>query len=714
MFLDRVKIWVRAGDGGDGAATFRQEAHVPRGGPDGGDGGRGGSILVRVDPGLTTLRDFQYRHHFKATARRPRHEGAPARQGRRRPRSSRSRPARRSSTTPPARSSRTSSRPARRRWSRAAAAAASATPTSRPRPTRRPSTPRRASPARSTGCGSSSGSSPTSASSACRMPASRRCWPRSPRRRPRSPTTRSRPSSRTSASWTSATRTNAGRPSPTCPGLIEGASSGAGLGPRVPAPRRADADPRPPGRRRVARPGLGPRGHPRGAAAARPGAAREADPRRVQQDRPARRARGVAGVPGGPRGRGSRGRGHRRVDRGGAGHAPCPRRRRCSRRPRSSPSRPSPPASSSTGSMRWATASRSSATRTARSGCAASASSGPRPRPTSTSRSRRSGSSAALARLGIDAELRRAGDRAGRPRAHRRGRARVGAAAVGGRVTADARRPLGVFGGTFDPIHVAHLAVAEAARDALGLERVLFIPNRQPPHKPDQAVTPGRRPPGDGAGRHRRQPGVRGEHDRDRPRRAVVHGRHAGGAAGGAARGRGVRGAGADPVGRGRSPGLATWHEPARVLELATLVVAPRDGFPDVDAAAIARTGAGRRRPGSSCSTARGCGCRPPTSGRAPRPGGRCATSSRMRSRRISATMGSTPNPGGPIDRDRPRAQRPRRRRAVACPSADGLPHRERPPPRPATAPRWTSPAASSSWPRTRRPPTSCCSSSRR
>ncbi|MBA2315470.1 MAG: GTPase ObgE [Chloroflexi bacterium] len=67
MFLDRVKIWVRAGDGGAGAATFRQEAHVPRGGPDGGDGGRGGSVHVRVDPGQTTLRDFQYRHHFKAT-----------------------------------------------------------------------------------------------------------------------------------------------------------------------------------------------------------------------------------------------------------------------------------------------------------------------------------------------------------------------------------------------------------------------------------------------------------------------------------------------------------------------------------------------------------------------------------------------------------------------------------------------------------------------
>lgn len=67
MFLDRVKIWIHAGAGGDGAATFRQEAHVPRGGPDGGDGGRGGSVRLQVDPGQTTLRDFQYRHHFKAT-----------------------------------------------------------------------------------------------------------------------------------------------------------------------------------------------------------------------------------------------------------------------------------------------------------------------------------------------------------------------------------------------------------------------------------------------------------------------------------------------------------------------------------------------------------------------------------------------------------------------------------------------------------------------
>jgi GTP-binding protein len=67
MFLDRVKVLLKAGGGGGGASTFRREAHVPRGGPDGGDGGRGSSILFRVDAGQTTLRDFQYRHHYRAT-----------------------------------------------------------------------------------------------------------------------------------------------------------------------------------------------------------------------------------------------------------------------------------------------------------------------------------------------------------------------------------------------------------------------------------------------------------------------------------------------------------------------------------------------------------------------------------------------------------------------------------------------------------------------
>jgi GTP-binding protein len=68
MFLDDVTITVQAGDGGDGASTFRREAHVPLGGPDGGDGGRGGSVYLRVDAGQTMLRDYRYRHHFKADA----------------------------------------------------------------------------------------------------------------------------------------------------------------------------------------------------------------------------------------------------------------------------------------------------------------------------------------------------------------------------------------------------------------------------------------------------------------------------------------------------------------------------------------------------------------------------------------------------------------------------------------------------------------------
>ena len=66
MFLDRVDLTVLAGKGGDGAATFRREAHVPRGGPDGGDGGRGGSAYLVVDVGQTMLIDYRYKHHFRA------------------------------------------------------------------------------------------------------------------------------------------------------------------------------------------------------------------------------------------------------------------------------------------------------------------------------------------------------------------------------------------------------------------------------------------------------------------------------------------------------------------------------------------------------------------------------------------------------------------------------------------------------------------------
>ena len=146
---------------------------------------------------------------------------------------------------------------------------------------------------------------------------------------------------------------------------------------------------------------------------------------------------------------------------------------------------------------------------------------------------------------------------------------------------------LGVFGGTFDPIHIAHLAVAEAARDALGLERVLFIPNRQPPHKPDQAVTPAADRLAMVQAAIADNPVFEAsslEIDREGPSYTADTLR--------------VLRAAQDELGESDElalilsaealAGLASWHDPARVLALARLVVAPRDGFPDLDAAAIA------------------------------------------------------------------------------------------------------------------------------
>lgn len=66
MFVDKAKIYVKGGNGGDGLVAFRRELYVPEGGPAGGDGGDGGDVIFRVDEGLRTLVDFKYQKHFKA------------------------------------------------------------------------------------------------------------------------------------------------------------------------------------------------------------------------------------------------------------------------------------------------------------------------------------------------------------------------------------------------------------------------------------------------------------------------------------------------------------------------------------------------------------------------------------------------------------------------------------------------------------------------
>lgn len=140
------------------------------------------------------------------------------------------------------------------------------------------------------------------------------------------------------------------------------------------------------------------------------------------------------------------------------------------------------------------------------------------------------------------------------------------------------RGATGVLGGTFDPIHVAHLAVAEAARDTFGLRRVLFIPAAEPPHKPGRRIT---------AVEHRL---------------AMVEAAIAGNAAFKVSRIEIEREGPSYTVDtlaalRDSEPGprlalivsaesyaeFSTWREPARILELADLIVAPRDGFAAAD-----------------------------------------------------------------------------------------------------------------------------------
>ena len=135
-FLDQAKIFIRSGAGGPGAVSFRREKFIEYGGPDGGEGGKGGDIIFEAVPGLNTLIDFRYTQHFRA----PRGKGGVGLQPDRRAAattwSSRCRSERRSSpTTRSAPCSPTSPRSASGSSSSRAATAAAATPATRPRPT---------------------------------------------------------------------------------------------------------------------------------------------------------------------------------------------------------------------------------------------------------------------------------------------------------------------------------------------------------------------------------------------------------------------------------------------------------------------------------------------------------------------------------------------------------------------------------------------------
>ena len=141
--------------------------------------------------------------------------------------------------------------------------------------------------------------------------------------------------------------------------------------------------------------------------------------------------------------------------------------------------------------------------------------------------------------------------------------------------------PVGILGGTFDPVHIAHLAIAEEAREAMGLAKVLFIPAALPPHKVDRPVTDA-------------------EH-----RMAMVELAIADNPAFEASRielGRTgpsytvdtletLAADGAEPVlilSAEAFRELRTWHRPERILELARLAVVPRDGFPDANRSYLA------------------------------------------------------------------------------------------------------------------------------
>jgi nicotinate-nucleotide adenylyltransferase len=147
---------------------------------------------------------------------------------------------------------------------------------------------------------------------------------------------------------------------------------------------------------------------------------------------------------------------------------------------------------------------------------------------------------------------------------------------------------LGVLGGTFDPFHLGHLALARTARDELGLERVLVVPAAQPPHKPGRPVSPGQvrlEMVEAGIAGEARLEASRIELDRTGPSYTVDTLEEL------AAR---ERAAGREPdlvlvLSAESFAGFRSWREPDRILELARIAVAPRDGMPPPDDTTIAR-----------------------------------------------------------------------------------------------------------------------------
>ena len=145
--------------------------------------------------------------------------------------------------------------------------------------------------------------------------------------------------------------------------------------------------------------------------------------------------------------------------------------------------------------------------------------------------------------------------------------------------TPDLRNALGVFGGTFDPIHLAHLAVAESARDAAGLAEVWFIPAGSPPHKRNVSISPAEARLAMVEAAIAGNPAFRAsriELDRPGPSYTVDTLRE-------------LR-AGSDRelaliVSAEAFLELPTWHDPAGVLAAAALIVAPRDGYPEASPA---------------------------------------------------------------------------------------------------------------------------------